>query len=119
MAGRLEFSISTTKLQLLKAHDALLRNFAALNDVNDKKKKAIKKSLVREFIKATKIPLCITSPSTTKTIGASVKSSVRRSTTTGPEKIEVTIRDEKGCIHERFAIIRELAASNIFFEHSI
>lgn len=31
------------------------------------------------------------------------------------DKIETTVRDEKGCIHERFAIIRELAASKIKF----
>lgn len=112
MATNLDFSISTTKLQLLKAYDALTRNFSALDEVNEKKKKAIKKSLIRDFIKSAKIPLCITSPSTTKTLGAATKGNAKKSTSI-PEKVEVTVRDEKGCIHERFAIIRELAASSI------
>ena len=113
MANNLDFSISTTKLQLLKAYDALKRNFSALDEVNEKKKKAIKKSLIRDFIKSAKIPLCITSPSTTRTLGAATKGLSNKKSTSIPEKVEVTVRDEKGCIHERFAIIRELAAGSI------
>lgn len=113
MATNLDFSISTTKLQLLKAYDALKRNFSALDEVNEKKKKAIKKSLIRDFIKSAKIPLCVTSPSTTRSLGNATKGTSAKKSTTIPEKVEVTVRDEKGCIHERFAIIRELAASSI------
>jgi len=119
MSGALDYSISTTKLQLLIALDALKRNYSSLYEVNEKKKKAIKKALVRDFIKTTKISLCITSPSTARTLGAGMgKVAPRKSTTITsaekaiPDKIVINTRDEKGCIHERFAIIRELAASN-------
>lgn len=121
IASKLDFSISSIKLQLLRAYDALNRNYVSLKEVNEKKKKAIKKAMVRDFIKQTKIHLCITSPSTARTLGNSYKApnSKKGSMIPGsdkplPDKIELNIRDEKGCIHERFAIIRELAASKIF-----
>mmetsp|Transcript_39057 Transcript_39057/g.34741 ORF Transcript_39057/g.34741 Transcript_39057/m.34741 type:complete len:425 (-) Transcript_39057:1022-2296(-) len=112
LATHLDFSISTTKLQLLKALDTLKRNCTALYEVNEKKRKAIKKTYIREFIKTVKIPLCITSPSTMKNLGAQPPSKKGdKKSSTIPDKIEITVRDEKGCIHERFAIIRELAAN--------
>lgn len=118
LTEHLDFSMSTTKLQLLKALDNLKRRCKALQEGNSKKVKAIKKTTVREFVKIIKIPLCITSPSTMKNLEGTKKSSSKKktsSTTTIPEKIEITLRDEKGCIHERFAIIRELAASKPFY----
>ena len=121
MAEQLDFSISTTKLQLLKGLDNLKRSCKALHEVNEKKMKAIKKTTVREFIKTIKIQLCITSPSTMKNLEGKAKSSTKKkssTTTTIPEKIEITLRDEKGCIHERFAIIRELAASTFIGRQS-
>jgi hypothetical protein len=111
LTEKLDYSISSVKLQLLKAHDTLKKNCSMLNEINEKKKKAIKKTIIREFIKDTKIPLCITSPSTMKVITNAQKSAKKPANI--PDKIEITMRDEKGCIHERFAIIRELAASNI------
>jgi len=115
MADQLDISISTIKLQLLKALDNLKRNCKALEEVNEKKKKALKKTFVREFIKNVKIPLCITSPETMKNLEDHTKNDKKKSsaTTTTPERIEITCTDEKGCMHERFAIIRELAAARI------
>lgn len=119
MVEHLDISISTIKLQLLKALDNLNRSCKSLEEVNEKKMKAIKKTTVRDFIKAIKIPLCITSPSTMKNLESNSKKAPPNpkkpatATTTIPEKIEITLRDEKGCIHERFAIIRELAASKV------
>lgn len=116
MANMLDYSISTIKLQLLKASDNLHRNCKALNEVNEKKMKALKKTYVREFIKNIKIPLCITSPSTMKNLedrtqraGLSTKKKPTSNTTS--DRIEITWTEEKGCMHERFAIIRELAAN--------
>jgi len=117
MANDLDFSISTIKLQLLKASDNLHRNCKALHEVNEKKMKALKKTYVREFIKNIKIPLCITSPSTMKNLedrtqraGLNPKKKSSASNTTS-DRIEITWTEEKGCMHERFAIIRELAAN--------
>ena len=122
LAIQLDFSISTTKLQLLKALDNLKRSCKNLNEVNEKKLKVLKKTSVRDFIKTMRIPLCITSPSTMKNLENNAKKTMKKKTsltTTIPDKIEITLRDEKGCIHERFAIIRELAASNLFMKSVI
>jgi hypothetical protein len=112
LAMRLDYSISTTKLQLLKAFDTLKRNIEHIKDINEKKKKAIKRTYIREFVLSVRISLCLTSPSTMKQLGANQKAFSRKGGPQIPDRIEITARDEKGCIHERFAIIRELAASN-------
>jgi hypothetical protein len=116
LSVELDYTISVTKLQLLRALDALKRNYASLKELNEKKRKAIKKSYIREFIRNLKIQLCITSPQTLKSLGTpQIKSKDSKDKKSGvSDQIEVTIRDEKGCIHERFAIIRELAASKSY-----
>lgn len=115
LALRLDMAISTTKLQLLKSLDNLRRNIENVREINEKKRRAIKKTYIREFVMSVKISLCLTSPSSMKQLGNPLKtgSIAQKNRTQIPEKIEITPRDEKGCIHERFAIIRELAASKI------
>ncbi len=116
MTEKLDKSISTIKLQLLKALDNLKRNCKALHEVNEKKMRALKKTIVREFIKTIQIPLCITTPETMKNLEDHTKVNDKRkssATTTTPEKIEITCTNEKGCLHERFAIIKELAARKL------
>ena len=120
VAQQLDLTMSKTKLQLLKGLEALKKRYASLENLNEKKRKALKKSFVREFIRMIKIPLCVTSPSTMKSLvseeQAQQRSSLKKSTTI-PDKITLILKNEEGCIHERFALARELASSILFFSY--
>ena len=97
-------SIIETKLQLLKGLDSIRRNCAVLKDIYEKKKKAIKKTLIREFIQTVTIPLCITSPSTRKNLQPKTGKVLVNTS----EKIILV--NQKECNHERFSFMKDLAS---------
>ena len=106
LTDKLDFSISTTKLQLLNALDNLKRSCKAMQEINEKRIKAIEKSAVKEFIMTAYVPVCITSPSIMKKLEDSVtKKKTKKkmmSSSIGTETEEkIVLRDIKGCLHEK------------------
>lgn len=121
MIYNLNENIVESKLQLLKGVDTMTRNFIALKEVNEKKKKAIKRGVVREFIQTVSIPLCITSPSTRKQFSSAPpvtpnsknmsKSMLQPVQHESLASTKLVILKQKDCIHERFAFMKELTSN--------
>ena len=101
-------NIIETKLQLLKGLDSIRRNCAVLKEIYEKKKRAIKKTLIQEFIQTVTIPLCITSPSTRKHFQPKPGKTLNNSS----EKIVLV--NQKECTHERFSFMKDLASKSYY-----
>lgn len=121
MIYTLNENIVEAKLQLLKGLDTVTKNYLALKDLHEKKKKAIKKTVVREFIQTVRISLCITSPATRKCFAtpqanpnqrgmsrSSILQPVQHESLSSPK---IVILKQKDCIHERFAFMKELTSN--------
>lgn len=112
LTERLDLSVSTIKLQLLKASDIVKAKSAYLNEVKKDRNNALRRENVWEFIKSLRLPICVTSPSTMGSFFKEAAKNNPKKSKLFSDKIEVLLRSDKGCIHDQFSIMKELTISN-------
>lgn len=131
-SSSLNEKIAEMKLQLFRGIDTIRKNFSALEELYEKKAKALKRSKIRECIQTISIPLCITSPKIKRALNAKLgmglsknkpndktstsgrNASLNSSTVTAPEeKIEMGPQDT--CLHRNLPLVKELSENLFFF----
>ena len=103
----IDASISKMKADTLSGIDSLTMRGKYLQEVLDEKVTRLSKYNFWQMLRMLRVPLCITCPSNMErfNMGNAKKSGW------SSDKIEVIVKADKGCIHERMSIMRELATS--------
>jgi len=107
-------SISSTKFQLMDGIDTIKAKFEYLREIVEERTLTVKRMKIRQIIKGLKIPLCISSPSTLdRYVNESTKSGNKKSNAgwDSEKKIEIKLRADQGCIHQKFSMMKELSLS--------
>jgi len=105
---------SATKYQLWDATDTIKAKFEYLREVVEERTLTFKRMKIRQIIKSLKIPLCISSPSTLdRFVNDSTKSGNKKSNAgwESEKKIEIKLKADQGCIHQKFSMMKELSLS--------
>lgn len=112
ITDNIEASTSKTKTDVLSGIDSLSKQCDYIREVLDERTNTLKRVNFWQLLKTLSVPLCITCPSNMDRERFNLNMGGNKKGTWSPDKIEVIVKIDKGCIHERMSIMRELATSN-------
>ncbi len=105
--------MSAIKYQLLDAIEIMKGKVDYAKEILEEKDLSLRKMIIKQTIRTLRIPLCVSSPSTLEKFMNENKGGVKKSNAgwESEKKIEIKLKADQGCIHEKLSMMKELSLS--------